>query len=331
MTQGQKLDTTFPLGNIPRPAAHLRATFVPVEISIKNFRYCRFYRVFGDWPATEEVLSAKLAAQVFEPCGALGEKSSGFEVPTEDTEAFSRRVSGADLLKVRLQTRILPPAAVREALADRIDAYKARTRTEPSRAEVRELKDEVYGKLLPQALLKSERIFAMFLRSESLLVVGTASEKVADQVIEDITKAIDELRIVPVVFRKPVSELMNRVFLGDGPPEFTLGRECRMRDPNDAATSVSWLDIDLGDRSVRQHIRDGLQLDRIGLAFDHVVRFALDTDLVIRKLQLEGIDGLDEIPDEDPLAKFDAELALAAGTITRLFDALKDRLGGFGS
>ena len=110
------------------------------------FRNARLYRIFSQWPSSEEALSEVLENAAFKPCGAYTERSGGFEPPVNGAgDLLVRRVSGADLLQLRIQTRVLPPAAVQEALAVRIDAFKNRTQTEPNRSEKRDLKDEVYS------------------------------------------------------------------------------------------------------------------------------------------------------------------------------------------
>ena len=80
------------------------------------FRSVRFYSVSSPWPDSEQALSEKLTAAAFKPCGSYTERSSGFEPPTGvDDAPLARRVAGADLLRLRNQTRVLPTAAVNEA------------------------------------------------------------------------------------------------------------------------------------------------------------------------------------------------------------------------
>src|SRR5690606_1425636 len=99
-----------------------------------------------------------LGLTVFHPCGAYAEQSSGWEPPIGDAESpLARRVAGADFLRLRSQSRLLPAAAVEDALETRLDEYRNRTQEEPSKREVRRLKQQVRDELLPKALLRSER------------------------------------------------------------------------------------------------------------------------------------------------------------------------------
>ena len=294
------------------------------------FRNARLYRIFSQWPGTEEALSEVLGNAAFKPCGAYSERSGGFEPPvTGAGDLLARRVSGADLLQLRMQTRVLPPAAVQEALAVRIDAFKQRTQTEPNRSEKRDLKDEVYSELLPQALLRSDRLQAVMLPADGILVVGSASESAADYFMDALKRAMVSFQYAPVAFKRPADELMKRLFMGSPSERFRMGRECRMRDPSDTRASVNWLDFDLSDSTIRRHVTDGLKVDRLGLIFDQVCGLVIDQDLVLRKVRLLGQDDRDQVPDEDPLAKHDAEFVIVAGAFKSLVDGLSTELGGF--
>lgn len=294
------------------------------------FRNLRLYRLHGTWPDSEAALSAKLEDAAFTPCGSYTERSSGWEAPTGDAaDPLCRRVGGADLLRLRSQTRLLPAAAVNEALEEREADFRKRMDREPSRREKRQLKDEIHAELMPRALLKSQRIRGFCLLQENLIGIDTAAEAQAERFLDKLRDALGSLQVTPLKFKQPVGTLIHRVFLGDGPPVFRPGRECRMQDPAAGAATVSWLDIDLADDDVRRHVRNGLKLTRLGMVFDDVASLVLDQDAVVRKLRLQGMDAAEDQGDEDPLARLDAEFVLLTGVTRRLVQALHKHLGGF--
>ena len=87
------------------------------------FRNLTLFRLHGAWPESEQELSNKLLNVAFTPCGSLTERSSGWEAPGGETQSLlARRVGGADLLRLRSQTRLLPTAAINEALEERVRA-----------------------------------------------------------------------------------------------------------------------------------------------------------------------------------------------------------------
>ena len=292
------------------------------------FRNLRLYRLRSPWPDSEEALSHRLEDASFKPCGSLSEFSHGFEAPEPSLDSLCRRVAGADLMRLRSQSRILPAAAINEALELRIEEWTARTGELPSRRDKRDLKDEVRIDLLPRSLLKSDRTQCLCLPAEELLVVDAASEKRAEAVLDALRDALGSLQVTPLAFKEPIAAFMQSIFLGRSKGDFRIGNECRMEDPVNSRSTVTWLDMELSGGDVRRHVQDGLKLTRLAVDYDGVVSCVLGEDGVLRKFKLAGVDRLDDMPEEDSLARLDGEIALTAGSITRLVRALKKALGG---
>ncbi len=307
--------------------APLLSTGHPAE---PMFRNLRLYRLHSPWPDSEEALSQHLEQAAFKPCGSFTERSSGWEPPAEEMpDRLCRRVAGADLMRLRSQVRLLPAAAVNEALEERLEQFKQRAGRDPGRKEKRQLKDEIHAELMPRALLKSERTRGFCLIKEQLVGVDTASDTVAERFLDKLRDALGSLQVTPLAFKQPVGALIHRIFLGDGPPPFRPGRECRMQDPAAGAAVVSFQDIDLTEDDVRRHVRNGMKLTRLGVVFDDTVSCVVDQDGVIRKLKLQGMDeGEGPEEDEDALARLDTEFVLLTGVTRRLVEGLGKALGG---
>lgn len=294
------------------------------------FRNLRLYRLSGTWPESEAALSELLERAAFKPCAAYSERSAGWEPPTgEDDDPLCRRVGGADLLRLRVQTRLLPAAAVNEALEERVEVFRGRMQRDPGRTEKRQLKDEVIAELMPRALLKSERVRGFCLLQDKLIGIDTASAATAERFLDTLRDALGSLPVTPLEFKQPVGALLTRIFLGDGPPTLRPGRECRMQDAAAGAATVSWMDIDLTDADVQRHVRHGLKITRLGVQFEELLSCVVDEDGVLRKIKLAGMDAVEDREDEDPLARLDAEFVLLTGVYRRFLEVLRRELGGF--
>ena len=293
------------------------------------FRNLRFYRVTSPWPETEEQLSEKLAENAFTPCGSFAERSAGWEtMGNNEGDPLCRRLNGADLFQLRTQSRVLPVAAINEALEERLTEFRNRMELEPTRAEVRRLKEETRDKLLPTSLVKSERSRACFIKSESLLVIDVGTISKAEWVIDQIRACFDEFYCTPLTFNNSPGDLLTGIFMGDSPLGFSLGRECRMQDVKDTKSVVTWRDFELSDHSIRQHVVEGMRITHLGVGFDEIMTCVIDQEGVISKVKfIEG-----EVVDqwgEDPLAKMDADFVLLTGAVRRLMEDLKKLLGGY--
>jgi recombination associated protein RdgC len=291
------------------------------------FRNLRLYRVEGGWPDDEESLSQALEMAGFEPCGPFTERSSGFApVAPELNDALARRVNGADLIRLRSQSRVLPHAVVNEELEMRAEEFQERTGEAPRGRDKRRLKAEVRDELLPKAMLRSDRLWGFFDLGEKLLAIDAAQEAAAERFLRRLQAAMDHLQFRPLQFKRPIADFLNSAFLGGAPQQFALGRECRMQDAVDKASVVRWTNFDLGDRSIRDHVANGMRLTHLGIIYDNMLSFVLDENGVLTKMKFVGMDDDSEHGD-DALSRMDAEFVLLTGTLRRLLGDLAKLLG----
>jgi len=292
------------------------------------FRNVRFYSLEGDWPASDEALSGDLEKAGFEPCGPFTERSSGWiPVDTGTSDSLARRVNGADLIRLRSQSRVLPHAVVKEELEARIKEYRERTQEPPSPREKRRLKAEARDELLPRSMLKSDRIWGYFDIKEKMLGVDAAQETAAERFLRRLQASCDRVNLKPLQYRKPFDDLLTKVFLGGAPSQFAVGRECRMQDAADTGSLVRWTNFDLSDRSIRDHVAHGMRLTHLEIVYENIVSFVISDKGVITKLKFLGMD--DDVEDHgDQIARLDAEFVLLTGTLRKLLGDLRKVLGG---
>ena len=294
------------------------------------FRNLRFYRVTSPWPESEEALSEALTKNAYTPCGSFSEKSAGWEAPTgREDDPLCRRLNGADLIQLRTQSRLLPAAAIKEVLEERLIEYRQRTEQEPTRAEIRNLKEKTRETLLPKALVKSERTFACFIQAESLLVIDAGTDTKAEWLIDQLRRCFDQFFCTPLTFNNSPADLITGIFMGDAPLGFSLGRECRMQDMMDSQSVVTWRDFELTEHSIRQHIVEGMRLTHLGVGFDEVMQCVISDEGIVSKVKFIEGEVVDNWGAEDELAKLDADFVLLTGAVRRLIEDLKKLLGGY--
>lgn len=294
------------------------------------FRNLRCYRLFSAWPGSEEALSEVLAAKAFKPCPKFSERSAGWESPGEQGgERLCRRVAGADLLELRTQSRVLPAAAIKETLADRIEDYRGRMGEAPPRREVRRLKDEAKEELLPKALVQSSRVRGFVLPKDGLLVVDAGTPGRAEWFVEHLRACFEGFRCEPLQYQRSPATLLQEMFLGKLPSGFSLGRECRIADPRDGRSTGTWRHTDLDDEAIRRHVREGMRVVQLGFGFDAVLSGVLSDDGVITRFKLADGELEDGGEIEDGLALQDSEFVLMTGLVQRFLHRLAELLEGY--
>ena len=264
----------------------------------------------------------------FAPCGPFTERSSGWEpVAPEAGESLARRLNGADLVRLRSQSRILPAAAINEELDARVADYRSRMQEDPTPRERRRLKSEVRDELMPKSMVKSDRIWGCVDIGTKIVGIDSAQPANAERFLRRLRAPFGDLNIRPLRFASPVHEFLTAMFLGDAPPNFALGRECRMQDAADAGSNVRWSNFDLTDSTIRRHVVDGMRLTHLGLVYDNIMSFVLDENGVVTKVKFLGV--VDDVDGEaDAVARLDAEFVLFSGTMRAMLTDLGKLLGG---
>jgi recombination associated protein RdgC len=290
------------------------------------FRNLRYYQFDSGWPKSEELLSQALTSASFEPCGPLTERSSGWvPVHPDGGDSLARRVNATDLFKMRSQSRVLPAAAVNEELDIRIEDFAKRTGEAPSGREKRRLKTEARDELMPKALLKSDRIWGYVDPEQNLIGIDTAQATAAERFLRRLGAAVTLPNLRPLQFDKPIGDLLTRIFMGNAPAQFNVGRECRMQDSADSGSIVRWSNFDLSDSTIRSHVADGMRLTHLAVEYDNVMGCVIDENGIISKVRFLGMDD-DKTDELEPLARLDAEFVLITGTLKMLLADLRKLL-----
>ena len=292
------------------------------------FKNARFFRLDQPFEFTALELEAALGTRRFRPCGPIETATLGWTAPLgEDAQALVQAVSGCYLICARRQERLLPAAAITEALDERIAELEAGEARDVGRAERRRLREQIINEMLPRAFTRSRRT-QLYLDTESgWLVVDAASEKQAEDVVSLLRETLGSLPVKLPDPAHPVANLLTAWLLEDcAPPDFVAADACELREIGEQAGVVRCSRHNLACEEILNHLRAGKQVTKLALVWDERLSFTLADDLSLKRVRvndalLEELDG-DEL---DPAQRLDAEFALLALQMRELltrFDAL---------
>lgn len=276
-------------------------------------------------------LDEGLADCALKPVGPLELQSRGFvpPLPTNMEGArvsYSHRVERCIWLALGGEDRVIPAAAVNEALRKKVaEVEHAEGRKLGGRARKR-LRDELIIDMLPRAFIKPGRANAYIDLKRRFLAVDTTSRKVAENVVSEIRRALGSFPALPVNSSTSPRGLMTGWIANvhTMPTGFVLGDECELKDPSDRGAIVKCQRQELQGEEVDKHLQSGKQVTRLALAYDDHVSFVFGEDLVVRKLKfLDGAaQSLESMELESIAAELDARFALMTGEVGELFDML---------
>lgn len=292
------------------------------------FKNAKVYRLTAPFEWDALGLDARLAQLRFRPCGPQEVATMGFASPLgPNAEVLAHPVAGAILIAARRQERLLPGSVVSEALAERVAEIEQTEVREVNRRERSQLREELLTTMLPQAFTRSRLVRAYIDPAAGWVVVDASSDKVAEDVLSLLRKAVESLPVKPLKPGIPVAErLTGWVAGGQAADGLTIEDQCVLRDPGDAGAVVRCRGIPLDAPEIQNHLASGKRVVTLGLTWNDHLSLLLDEDLGLKRLKFadEVREAASNDAGDDAAALFDAEFALLAlelrGLLARLVE-----------
>jgi len=296
------------------------------------FRNLRAFRMTRGLELSAEQLEESLAERVFTPCSPGQPLAMGW-VPALG-EASSLLVHAADgrfFLRLQREEKILPPSVVRDILKERIEGIEAQQGRKVYRREKLQLKDEVVQDCLPRAFSRRTETCLLLDGAARWVLVDSSSPGRAEEALNLLRECVGSFPVIPATSaHAPAAGMSTWLLQASLPGDFTLRDECELREAGEHPAMLRCRGIDPCSEELRQHLEGGMQVARLALDWREEVQFLLGDDLCLRRLKFADalVRENDELMDEDPLARMDADFTLMAPLLVSLQERIMELFGG---
>ncbi len=296
------------------------------------FKNIRIYRLGADWRCpTGAALEAALKKFAFCPLGATQKQSLGWVSPrNQDHAPLLEVIGGQWILKLQSESKSVPGGVLKKAVDARCKKIEQDTGRKPGRKEKKELKEEVELSLLPRAFSKTNTTMVWLDTAKNLLIVGTSSQGVADDVLTKLVEATQEAGDVAQVAllqteRSPSTAIAGWLLEKEAPAGFTVDRDLELRQPDNEKSAVRYARHNLEIDEVVEHIRAGKVPMQVAMTWNSRVSFVLTADLSLKKIEMLD-DVFDNAAEND--FGFDGDVSIFTGELAKLIPDLVEVLGG---
>jgi len=304
------------------------------------FKSACFFRIADDFQLPElDALERVLQKARFVPCGPTQAESTGWVAPRGNkSKVLAELVGGHLVLKLQTEKRAVPSSAVKAAVEERVERYKAETGNERVPAKVKkEFKEEVLLDLLPRAFSKRSATLLWLDPKAKMLVVDAGSLAAADRIVSSLLAALLEvpgagpaldLQLVHTQ-TSPSASMAHWLSTREAPWHFTVDRDCELKAADEQKSSVRYSRHTLEIDEVAEHIAAGKVPTQLAMTWNERVSFVLTEAGQLRKLKM-----LDVVLKEAEDAKgkdddnFDANAVILTGELSQLIPDLLEALGG---
>src|SRR5690606_27630397 len=249
-----------------------------------GFKYLSIYCFTSPFQITGEDFEQKLDATPFVPCGSQDLARAGWVAPMPEGELFSHTAGACTLLCLRKQQKILPGAAVAEALEEKIREIETGEARKVYRKERKQIKDEIMITLAPRALTRSSHTYAYIDEQKQWLIVNGGSANRAEELLTQLRTDIGSLPVVPLETRNQAATLLTDWVRGGKLPEgFELGVQCVLHDVKETTNLVQVGGQELHCDGLLQHIEAVEQVFKLERHWREPRDFESGDDLSFRR------------------------------------------------
>lgn len=292
----------------------------------KNLQIYRVPFMFGSDPL---YLAEQLARGPFHPTAGLEPQSRGWVSPRDDGELVYR-LNGHRLIRLQVETRLLPASVVNAEAGRRAKALADQQGYAPGRKQLHELRERVAEELLPRSHPVQHSIFAWIDPSAKWLVVNAATPAKAEMLLEHLRRCLDEFPLALLRTEiSPTSAMAGWLSGSDAPAGFTIDRDCALKAVSEDKAAVAYSHCPLEGDEIKSHLASGKLPVKLAMTWDDRISFVLTEKLEIKRLAFldllkeEGAQNAETADDQ-----FDADFALMTGELSRFLPDLVEVLGG---
>lgn len=275
------------------------------------------------WSAAD--LEERLDQHRCPPCGRQSLSSEGFVPPLKGEDRMVVVADGFLYCVHQEIARLLPGPVIKEELDEKVEQIREQEGRPVGRRERAELKDQITFELLPRAFTRSRRTGVLIDLERRRILVDSASDSRAEQIVAALRKAVDSLPVT-----RPTAASATTAAFGEWlrdpaslPEGFTIGDRCEFKDGDGASVRITALD--LSREEILAHLEQ-LAAVKVNLCWNDEMEFDLQQDLAIKRLKpLDLIqENIDNINAEDALEELMARLSLQGATLRAALDSLYD-------
>jgi recombination associated protein RdgC len=288
------------------------------------FKQVQLFQVSGLEGYSPKGLEEKLEKFCFQESLSFMTYGSGWVSPVdEEGSSLVQALKHYWMICLQIEEKILPPAVVRQELAQKVKKIEAAENRKVGAKEKQALKDEVIATLLPRAFSKVTKVYAYLDTQHHWLVLGTSNTKKTEQFMTVFKKTVGDF-LQPFPDKKLTSVMTSWLQHQNYSSSFSVEKACVLQDANYQPRVIRCREQDLFAPSIQSLLKEGCEVKQLALNWHDHVDFVLLGDFSIQSIRFKEklIGEVDEMEAETALQQFHADFLIMTETLNGLFEDL---------
>lgn len=227
----------------------------------------------------------------FQPCAKSLPVSFGWVPPIGDEEApLVHGESGHMIMCMQVEEKLLPPAVLRDAHAERVREIEKRQERKLFRDEKLRLKEEMYHTLLSRAFSKYQKVYAYIDTKSGFLIVDSTSKNRIEQFLSLFTKCVTSYSCFTPDVQSPAILMTNWLKEQRCPAGLTMAYNCSLQNMDNELSTARFTHQDLLGDAVQKFLLAGAQVTQMTFLWQDQIQFTLKNNFSISGLKfMDGV------------------------------------------
>lgn len=292
------------------------------------FKNATIYRISTDFnPELADVIKGLEGAQFVEP-GPSQKETIGWIAPREGNGPLCEAIDGHLILKLRTDTRKVPPEAATKRTEEIASQIEETTGRKPGRKQLKEIKEQALQELLPMAFIKTSVTTVWIDRKNRLVVLDSASGGRCDAIVTLLVKSLQGLAVSNIHTQmSPTLAMTHWLGTGEPPYQFTVDNECELKSQDEMKSVIKYSRHSLDTEEVRNQVKQGKIPTKVALTWRDRISILLTSEMVLKKIAFLDVVFEGKVT-ESKAEEFDANFAIMTGEFVQMIPDLLEALGG---
>lgn len=287
------------------------------------------YRLPAKFSLEAAVLEKALALQPLQPCGSFDMESRGW-LPPQAEGAYLHTQGKQWMLALGVEQKLLPATVIRQRTQEKAVEVARQQAYPVGRKQMLEIRDQVTNELMPRALSRRRITWCWIDAANGWLVVDAAADTKAEQFLENLHRAVDDLPLKRLdTQRSPGAAMTQWLAANRAPASFSIDQDLELTAANESKAVVRYVRHSLEGKDIRDHISAGKVATRLGMTWKDRISFVLTDQMQIKRVSfLDILKEESEAGAADEHEQFEIDFALMSGELSLLLTDLTEALGG---
>jgi recombination associated protein RdgC len=288
------------------------------------FKNIQLFELDDSFDIDLEGFEEELKRFAFKTCTTHELQSKGWVAPLGLEDAPLVHVNnGCWMICMRQEEKVIPASMVKEMTQERIRKMEADLGKKLRKRERDEIKDDVFDSLVSRALTKSAQTFAYLDTINDWLIIDSASQKKADDLIALLRRTLGQLKLRQPDLQTISSVLTHWVVDNDYPAELVIEDHCQIKDLEEGG-SINCKKQNLLSDEIQSLFDGPREVVQLALSWRDQVAFQLTADFIIKSIKFLEIvqDQANDIASETQQERFDADFSVMLMTNRELLERL---------